>query len=106
MNSFNVPMIVVGGGGYTIDNVAKAWTNETGVLLNEKLDKKLPFNQYYDEYTGPKSLLVKVSIILWIDYHLHLHSHLELRLHLHPCLHRHFHIHLHFQIHLLFRLHR
>ena len=38
MNKFNVPMVVVGGGGYTIANVAKCWTYETSVLLGETLD--------------------------------------------------------------------
>jgi histone deacetylase 1/2 len=37
VKSFGVPMIVVGGGGYTIRNVARAWTFETAVLLNEQL---------------------------------------------------------------------
>ena len=33
MQSFGVPMLVVGGGGYTIRNVARCWTYETGCLL-------------------------------------------------------------------------
>lgn len=37
VKSFGVPMIVVGGGGYTVRNVARAWTFETAVLLNEQL---------------------------------------------------------------------
>ena len=37
VKSFGIPMIVVGGGGYTIRNVARAWTFETAVLLNEQL---------------------------------------------------------------------
>ena len=44
MSSFNIPMIVLGGGGYTIDNVAKCWTHETAVLLGEELDNKIPNN--------------------------------------------------------------
>ncbi|KAF9215163.1 histone deacetylase [Podila verticillata] len=53
VKSFGVPMIVVGGGGYTIRNVARAWTFETAVLLNEQLPEELPFNSYF-EYYGPE----------------------------------------------------
>ncbi|ORZ08011.1 hypothetical protein BCR41DRAFT_381797 [Lobosporangium transversale] len=53
VKSFGVPMIVVGGGGYTIRNVARAWTFETAVLLNEQLPEELPFNAYF-EYYGPE----------------------------------------------------
>lgn len=51
--SFDVPLIVLGGGGYTIRNVAKTWTYETGVLLNKELDPNLPFNDYI-QYFGPE----------------------------------------------------
>lgn len=37
MKSFNVPLLVLGGGGYTIRNVARCWTYETGVLLGQQL---------------------------------------------------------------------
>jgi acetoin utilization deacetylase AcuC-like enzyme len=30
-------MMVLGGGGYTIRNVARCWANETAVLLGEDL---------------------------------------------------------------------
>lgn len=30
---FNVPMLIVGGGGYTMRNVARCWCYETGRLL-------------------------------------------------------------------------
>ncbi|KAG0302364.1 histone deacetylase, partial [Dissophora globulifera] len=53
VKSFGVPMIVVGGGGYTIRNVARAWTFETAVLLNEQLPEELPFNSHF-EYYGPE----------------------------------------------------
>ncbi|KAF9574034.1 hypothetical protein EC968_007587 [Mortierella alpina] len=53
VKSFGVPMIVVGGGGYTIRNVARAWTFETAVLLDEQLPEELPFNSYF-EYYGPE----------------------------------------------------
>jgi len=50
--SFNVPVLVLGGGGYTIRNVARCWTYETAVLAGVELPEELPFNDYI-EYYGP-----------------------------------------------------
>ncbi|KAJ3295774.1 Histone deacetylase 3 [Borealophlyctis nickersoniae] len=52
MKSFKVPMLVLGGGGYTIRNVARAWTYETSVLTNTQLTDSLPPNEYLSHY-GP-----------------------------------------------------
>lgn len=52
MRTFNVPMLVLGGGGYTVRNVARCWAYETGVLLDTKLPDEIPNNEYY-EYYGP-----------------------------------------------------
>ena len=52
MQSFDVPLLVLGGGGYTVRNVARCWANETGVILGEKLDDELPPNEFL-EYYGP-----------------------------------------------------
>ncbi|CAG8516267.1 375_t:CDS:10, partial [Acaulospora colombiana] len=52
VKDFNIPLLVVGGGGYTIRNVARAWTYETGLLLGEQLNEDLPYNNYL-EYYGP-----------------------------------------------------
>nr|BAD17683.1 putative histone deacetylase HDAC3 [Oryza sativa Japonica Group]BAD25053.1 putative histone deacetylase HDAC3 [Oryza sativa Japonica Group] len=61
MRSFNVPLLLLGGGGYTIRNVARCWCYETGVALGEELREKLPYNEYY-EYFGPEySLYVAAS---------------------------------------------
>ena len=34
MRRFNLPMLLMGGGGYTIRNVARCWTYETSTALN------------------------------------------------------------------------
>lgn len=63
MKSFKVPLLVLGGGGYTIRNVARAWTFETAVVCGETLPEgtwffletkstELPFNDYF-QYYGP-----------------------------------------------------
>jgi histone deacetylase 1/2 len=49
---FGLPLLVLGGGGYTIRNVARAWTYETAILLDTPLSEDLPYNEYI-EYFGP-----------------------------------------------------
>jgi histone deacetylase 1/2 len=48
--SFNVPTLVLGGGGYTIRNVARCWAYETSVLLDTELPNEIPYNDYYEYY--------------------------------------------------------
>lgn len=53
VQSFNTPMMVLGGGGYTIRNVARCWAYETAVILGrEDIPNEIPFNDYY-EYFAP-----------------------------------------------------
>ncbi|KAJ3128751.1 histone deacetylase [Physocladia obscura] len=52
IKKFNLPILMLGGGGYTIRNVARAWTYETAIALGETLTDDLPFNDYYN-YFGP-----------------------------------------------------
>ena len=52
MKSFNKPLLILGGGGYTIRNVARCWTYETSVALDIPVDDELPYNDYF-EYFGP-----------------------------------------------------
>jgi Deacetylases, including yeast histone deacetylase and acetoin utilization protein len=33
IKKFNLPLLILGGGGYTIRNVARCWTYETSVAL-------------------------------------------------------------------------
>lgn len=50
VKSFNLPLLVLGGGGYTVRNVARCWTYETSVLLNVDLSNELPYNDFYEYY--------------------------------------------------------
>jgi len=50
VKSFNLPLIVLGGGGYTIKNVARCWTSETAVLVGETIPNDIPFNEYFEHY--------------------------------------------------------
>uniref|UniRef100_A0A8R1Z8W4 Histone deacetylase n=1 Tax=Pristionchus pacificus TaxID=54126 RepID=A0A8R1Z8W4_PRIPA len=52
LKKFGVPLILLGGGGYTIRNVSRCWTYETSVALNVDIANDLPYNDYF-EYFGP-----------------------------------------------------
>ena len=58
VKGFGVPVLVLGGGGYTIRNVARCWTYETATLLDARISNDIPAHTYRD-YFGP-------------DYKLHL----------------------------------
>ncbi|KAF4575430.1 hypothetical protein EYR40_004831 [Pleurotus pulmonarius] len=51
----NIPLILLGGGGYTVKNVARAWTYETACALGieDDIDPNLPWNEYF-EWFGPR----------------------------------------------------
>ena len=50
VKSFNLPVLVLGGGGYTMRNVSRTWAYETGLLVGQKMGPDLPFNDYYEVY--------------------------------------------------------
>jgi len=52
IKKYNIPLLLVGGGGYTIRNVARCWTHETAVALDTEIPNELPYNDYF-EYFGP-----------------------------------------------------
>jgi histone deacetylase 1/2 len=41
VKGFGLPMLVLGGGGYKISNVARCWAFETGTVLGETLSSTL-----------------------------------------------------------------
>ncbi|KAH7922563.1 histone deacetylase [Leucogyrophana mollusca] len=51
----NIPLILLGGGGYTTKNVARTWTYETACALGieNEIDQNLPWNEYF-EWFGPR----------------------------------------------------
>ncbi|KAK7503977.1 hypothetical protein BaRGS_00004709 [Batillaria attramentaria] len=52
MKKWNLPLLLLGGGGYTIRNVARCWTYETSIALGVEVANELPYNDYF-EYYGP-----------------------------------------------------
>jgi len=61
IKSFNLPLLILGGGGYTIRNVARCWTYETGLLLNQELHNDLPQNEYIGYYAPNFNLHITPS---------------------------------------------
>ncbi|EAY14482.1 acetylpolyamine aminohydrolase, putative [Trichomonas vaginalis G3] len=58
IKNLKIPLLVTGGGGYTVRNVARCWAYETAVLTETPISDELPYNEYMG-YFGP-------------DYRLHL----------------------------------
>ncbi|PHH73682.1 hypothetical protein CDD82_5321 [Ophiocordyceps australis] len=61
VKSFNLPTLVLGGGGYTMRNVSRTWAFETGVLVGQEMDRTLPYNEYYEYYAPDFELNVRSS---------------------------------------------
>jgi histone deacetylase 1/2 len=61
MKSFNVPLLVLGGGGYTIRNVSRCWAFETARLLDQNISDNVPWHEYMDYYAPDYKLHVPVS---------------------------------------------
>ncbi|KAH8174556.1 histone deacetylase domain-containing protein [Sarocladium implicatum] len=61
VKSFGLPTLVLGGGGYTMRNVARTWAFETGVLVGKEMDRVMPFNEYYEYYAPDFELNVRSS---------------------------------------------
>ncbi|GBB87673.1 hypothetical protein RclHR1_14150002 [Rhizophagus clarus] len=57
VKKFNIPMLVLGGGGYTIRNVSRAWAYETGVIIGQEIGPELPPNNSDNDYFGPEYTL-------------------------------------------------
>ena len=74
VKSFNIPMLVLGGGGYTIRNVSRCWAYETAVVLDRHKDMspQIPLNDYYDYYAPDFQLHLTPAPIPNLNSHDHL----------------------------------
>lgn len=50
VHSFGLPVLMLGGGGYTIRNVSRCWTYETSILAQRPLSNDLPVNLYQSQF--------------------------------------------------------
>ncbi|CAO1617920.1 unnamed protein product [Sympodiomycopsis kandeliae] len=56
IKSFGLPLLILGGGGYTIRNVARCWAYETSVLTSTTIPDSLPSTPYDDYFLPSKKL--------------------------------------------------
>ncbi len=49
-----MPVLVTGGGGYTLRNVPRVWTYETSVCLGYDIPNEIPDENEYKEYFCPE----------------------------------------------------
>ncbi|KAJ5201016.1 hypothetical protein N7449_005819 [Penicillium cf. viridicatum] len=61
IKSFDLPTLILGGGGYTMRNVARTWAYETGILAGEVIGSDLPHNDYYEYFAPDYELDVRPS---------------------------------------------
>ena len=61
VKSYNLPTLILGGGGYTMRNVARTWAYETGQLVGMEMNNDLPFTDYYEYYCPDFQLDVQPS---------------------------------------------
>lgn len=56
IQSFGLPLVVLGGGGYTIRNVSRCWAYETSLLVGVSIPNELPATEYYQYFEPDFSL--------------------------------------------------
>lgn len=61
MKSFNVPLLVLGGGGYTIRNVSRCWAYETALICGAELPDEIPLNAFFEYYSPDFNLHITPS---------------------------------------------
>lgn len=58
VKSFNLPLLVLGGGGYTLRNVSRCWTYETSLLVDEEINNEIPYSEYVQYFSPDFTLLL------------------------------------------------
>ncbi|GAU99938.1 hypothetical protein RvY_10869 [Ramazzottius varieornatus] len=61
VKAFHLPLLVLGGGGYTVSNVARCWTYETALLVGKQLPAMLPDTEYREVFGSDISLIPVMS---------------------------------------------
>lgn len=50
---YEIPILIVGGGGYTIHNVARCWAYETAVICGASIPDRIPLDNPFINYFEP-----------------------------------------------------
>lgn len=56
VHSFGLPVLMLGGGGYTIRNVSRCWTYETSILAQRPLSNDLPVTLFHSQFAPDHKL--------------------------------------------------
>lgn len=56
VHSFGLPVLMLGGGGYTIRNVSRCWAYETSILAQRPLSNDLPVTLYHSQFAPDHKL--------------------------------------------------
>jgi acetoin utilization deacetylase AcuC-like enzyme len=62
VKSLGIPLVVLGGGGYTIRNVSRCWAYETSVLCGVPLPNAVPPTCRYYDFFGPDHVLHPTNV--------------------------------------------
>ena len=58
VRTVNVPMLILGGGGYNPQNTARCWVKMIASLLNETIDENIPEHDFLETYGPDFSLCI------------------------------------------------
>ena len=61
VKSLGIPYMLLGGGGYTLRNVPRAWTNESALALGIELEDKMPKHDFIEYFYPEYRLNMPVS---------------------------------------------
>ncbi|KAJ3433924.1 histone deacetylase [Anaeramoeba flamelloides] len=60
IRNLNKPLLILGGGGYTVKNVARCWAYETSLLIGDcELPNRLPEGDFLEYYGNENKLHIK-----------------------------------------------
>ncbi|XP_026123872.1 histone deacetylase 8 isoform X3 [Carassius auratus] len=59
--NWELPTLLLGGGGYNLANTARCWTYLTGTVLGQSLSSEIPDHEYFTEYGPDYSLEISPS---------------------------------------------